>query len=364
MEKLFSGRKTFLLVWVFLILTSGAELYSAGVYKYKDENGAWHFSDAPVALPDESQTMDGMVERSTQLIDLRGKLIEALKPRNDIEKAVTATVAIQSTIGYGSGFFISETGHILTNKHILQFTDQQEKQVEGAFGQAESNIRDIEEKLNREAVQLKKNRRDLEENKALIDSQPESAGKEVNRNRYLSDLQSTVTWEENFLKRKKDIDQRKKELREKKTSYQRDASVAALSQSFIIYLADNTKVNAYLVKRSETHDLALLKIDGYTTPFLEPALFDILAKGDSVYAIGNPVKLRNSVATGSFSGFEGEFAKTDAQIYPGNSGGPLVTKEGKVIGVNTFKEITHKFEGLGFAITMERARAEFAAFLP
>lgn len=364
MGKRITGGIIVLLTGCFLLLASGAEPCNAGMYKYKDENGVWHFSDAPAALPEESETMDGMVERSTQLIDLRGKLLSALKPRNDIETAVTATVAIESSIGFGSGFFISETGFILTNKHVLQFTDDQEKQVAGTFNEAESKIRDIEEKLKKEAEHLQKTKRDMEERKALIDAQPNSTGKEINRNRYLSDMQSTLVWEENYLKRKKEIEQRKKELWDKKTSYKRDASVAALSQSFTIYLANNTKLNAYLVKRSETHDLALLKIDGYITPFLAPVLFDILAKGDPVYAIGNPVKLRNSVASGTFSGFEGDFAKTDARIYPGNSGGPLVTKDGKVIGVNTFKEITHKFEGLGFAVTIERAQAEFAAFLP
>lgn len=364
MGKQFPGGKILLWVWILLTLASGARPCDAGVYKYKDENGVWHFSDAPVALPEESETMDGMVERSTQLIDLRGKLLAALRPRNDIEKAVAATVAIQSTIGFGSGFFISANGHIITNKHVLQFTDTQEKQVAGAFDEADSNVRDIEEKLSKEAEHLKNTRRELEATKALIDSQPDSAGKEINRNRYLSDLQSTLVWEENYLKRKKGIEQHKKELWEKKTSYKREASIAALSQSFTIYLADNTKLNAYLVKRSETQDLALLKIDGYITPFLEPAPSDIPAKGDPVYAIGSPVKLRNSVASGTFSGFEGDFVKTDARIYPGNSGGPLVTKEGKAVGVNTFKEITHKFEGLGFAITIERALTEFAAFLP
>lgn len=364
MGKRFPGGKILLWVWIVLMLGSGTRLCDAGVYRYKDENGVWHFSDAPVALPDESETMDGMVERSTQPIDLRGQLLAALRPRNDIERAVAATVAIQSTIGFGSGFFISETGHIITNRHVLQFTDAQEKQVAGAFDEAESNVRDIEEKLAKEAQHLKNTKRELEATKALIDSQPDSAGKEINRSRYLSDLQSTLVWEENYLNRKKGIEQRKKELWEKKTSYKREASVAALSQSFTIYLADNTKLNAYLVKRSETHDLALLKIDGYITPFLEPALLATLAKGDRVYAIGNPVKLRNSVASGTFSGLEGDFAKTDAQIYPGNSGGPLVTREGKVVGVNTFKEITQKFEGLGFAITVERTLAEFAVFLP
>lgn len=338
--------------------------HGGSIYKYKDENGIWHFSDAPDSLPESSETMTGMIERSSSIVDLRAKLLDALKPKNEIEKAVAATVAIQSTIGFGSGFFISEKGHILTNKHVLQLTDEQEKRVEGSFGEVESMLRDTEDKLNRETERLRKAKRDLESAKTIIDSQTDSAVKEENRNRYLADLQSAISWEESINKRRKDLDSKKKELWEKKTNFKRDASIAALSHSFSVILADNTKVNAYLVKRSESLDLALLKVDGYTTPFLKPATHDILTGGDKVHAIGNPVKLRNSIATGSFSGFEGDYAKTDAKIYPGNSGGPLVTEAGKVIGVNTFKEITHKFEGLGFALTIERALAEFAAFLP
>lgn len=50
---------------------------------------------------------------------------------------------------------------------------------------------------------------------------------------------------------------------------------------------------------------------------------------------------------------------TGARIYPGNSGGPLVTEEGLVLGVNTMKMITEKFEGLGFAIRYGLVEVEF-----
>ena len=50
------------------------------------------------------------------------------------------------------------------------------------------------------------------------------------------------------------------------------------------------------------------------------------------------------------------------EIYPGNSGGPLVTEDGKVLGVNTMKLITEKFEGLGFAITISHVLTEFEDF--
>ncbi|MDX9788220.1 MAG: trypsin-like peptidase domain-containing protein [Desulfobacterales bacterium] len=358
MDKRISSAGTLLVVWLAISLFP-VGLGNAGVYKYKDENGVWHFSDAPASLPDESEAMTGMIERDTGIIDLRAKLEKALSPQNDIEKAITATVAVKSTIGSGSGFFISGDGYILTNKHVLQFTEVQEKQVDAAFEAADSDLRNIEDKFKLEEAQLSSAKKDIEKTKAVIDSQPDSAVKELNTSRYLSDFQSIVAWEENFLKRKKMLSQRKKELWHQKTDYQRDASVAALNQTFSVILADNTTLSAYLVKRSENYDLALLKVDGVSTPFLEPARFNETADGDAVYAIGNPLEFRNSVASGTLSGVEGDFAKTDAKIYPGNSGGPLVTKGGKVIGVNTYKEITHKFEGMGFAIIIERALAEF-----
>jgi S1-C subfamily serine protease len=69
--------------------------------------------------------------------------------------------------------------------------------------------------------------------------------------------------------------------------------------------------------------------------------------------------LKDSVSSGIISGFDGFFLKTDAKIYPGNSGGPLINQRGEVIGINTLKQITHKFEGLGFAISTDAALREF-----
>ena len=113
---------------------------------------------------------------------------------------------------------------------------------------------------------------------------------------------------------------------------------------------------------SDQYDLALLKLDGFQTPHL---LFEdqAVSKGQPVYAIGNPASLKNSASAGIMSGREGIFVKTDAKIYPGNSGGPLLSEAGKVIGVNTFKQLTHKFEGLGFAISAQIIRSEFGSYL-
>ena len=52
-----------------------------------------------------------------------------------------------------------------------------------------------------------------------------------------------------------------------------------------------------------------------------------------------------------------------AKIYPGNSGGPLISQDGKVIGINTMKLLTRNYEGLEFAIPIETAIAEFNGYL-
>ena len=352
--------------WLFaliVIASLGGRDATAAVYKYKDENGVWHFSDAPVDLPDASETMAGMVERQTAPIDLNRQLAAALAPQNDIENAVMATVSVDSSIGAGSGFFVSEKGHIITNMHVLQYTADQENQVTAFFQNAEAELGKIEKQLREEEVHLTETQAHLEKAKALIQSQKTSEVKAINKSRYLADFERYVAWKENYLQRKSQLKEKKKELWRKKMDYMRNVNVAALSLTFSIHLADNTPVTAYLIKRSDHLDLALLKIDGYITPFLQPALFGATAKGDPVYAIGDPLHLKNSVASGTLSGYEGIFVKTDAKIYPGNSGGPLITQAGQVLGVNTFKEITHKFEGLGFAISIEQVLAEFGDFL-
>ena len=105
------------------------------------------------------------------------------------------------------------------------------------------------------------------------------------------------------------------------------------------------------------------KISGYKTPFIPPVTGSKPSLGQRVFAIGSPLQMNNSVTSGVISNYRGDYVQTNAAIYPGNSGGPLVTEEGQVIGVNTMKLITEKFEGLGFAINFSIVRSEFDDFL-
>lgn len=114
-------------------------------------------------------------------------------------------------------------------------------------------------------------------------------------------------------------------------------------------------------------DLALLKIDvDGDLPYLMLGDSDELRVGDWVMAIGSPLELANTVTVGvvsakgrrigisqETSSFE-SFIQTDAAINFGNSGGPLVSLSGQVVGINT--AINWGSENIGFAVPVNVLR--------
>ena len=104
-------------------------------------------------------------------------------------------------------------------------------------------------------------------------------------------------------------------------------------------------------------DIALLKISG-NYQYLTLGDSDSIRVGEKVIAIGNPLGLSFSVSEGIVSAVDREgssglpyYIQTDAALNPGNSGGPLINSEGRVIGVNTKK--IEGFEGVGFALASD-----------
>jgi putative serine protease PepD len=105
---------------------------------------------------------------------------------------------------------------------------------------------------------------------------------------------------------------------------------------------------AKLVGEEANDDLALIKIDpsGLSLKPLHLVSSSSLQVGDSVYAIGNPYGLNETLTRGIVSALDREIAapngskisgaiQTDAALNPGNSGGPLLNEQGEVIGVNS-----------------------------
>jgi len=113
-------------------------------------------------------------------------------------------------------------------------------------------------------------------------------------------------------------------------------------------------LNADLIGYDNNMDIALLKVSG-TYNALELGNSDNVKVGEKVIAIGNPLGLSFSATEGIISGLNREgdnglsiYIQTDVALNPGNSGGPLIDSQGKVIGINNFK--ISGSENLGFAL--------------
>jgi len=109
--------------------------------------------------------------------------------------------------------------------------------------------------------------------------------------------------------------------------------------------ADRKRYEAEVIGADLQADIAILRLvdtERNNFPVLNFADSDKVRVGDMVLALGNPFGLTGSVTQGVISGtnrrFEGigsgSFFQTDAEIYPGNSGGPLVNIFGEIIGIN------------------------------
>ncbi|MCX7607178.1 MAG: Do family serine endopeptidase [Bacteroidia bacterium] len=136
-----------------------------------------------------------------------------------------------------------------------------------------------------------------------------------------------------------------------------------------VTLYDNRTFRASVVGADPSTDLALLKIDAEGLPYLEFGDSDQLRVGDWVLAVGNPFNLTSTVTAGIVSAkgrtlgilqekFRVEsFIQTDAAVNPGNSGGALVTTDGKLVGINTaIASMTGSFSGYSFAVPASIAR--------
>lgn len=334
------------------------------IYKYK-KDGVWVFTDTPPSnMPADHKKVTESNPSSNSAAISNRLLLADYPAANAIEKATAGTVAIESALGSGSGFFISSKGHIITNKHVIRSTSKENDQTQSHFSQVQKQIGIMADSLAKEKKRIEKYKTQIDQYKKVVDAQTNSITKEAYQAKYETELTNYQQWLDDYNQRKFEFETQKKQFDSDRLGFEYARSVTNLSQSFTVILADNTRLYARVIAVSTAHDMALLKIDGYRTPALFPVMEQRVAMGDPVYAIGNPVQLKNSVTSGIFSGQENGFIKTNAQIYPGNSGGPLVTKGGRVLGINTFKRLTYKFEGLGFAIPIKRALEEFKEHLP
>ena len=134
--------------------------------------------------------------------------------------------------------------------------------------------------------------------------------------------------------------------------------------TYVALLSDGRQLDATVVYRDGANDLAILKVAGSGFPTVSLGDSSALALGQTVVAIGNALgEYTNSVSVGIVSGLERTIEardarggvtrlsgviQTDAAINQGNSGGPLLSLSGEVIGINVAMQMGA--QNIGFAI--------------
>ena len=139
------------------------------------------------------------------------------------------------------------------------------------------------------------------------------------------------------------------------------------AEEVYVEFADGNRVAARIVGTDPFADVALLEIDpaGLSLTPLELGSSDQLSVGQPVAAIGSPFGERQSLSVGVISAIDrdiqsltrfqiGNAIQTDAAINQGNSGGPLLDAQGRVLGINAqIRSTSGGGVGVGFAIPVD-----------
>ena len=143
-----------------------------------------------------------------------------------------------------------------------------------------------------------------------------------------------------------------------------NSHVARAAGSLGVRLADGVSLAGELVGADDHTDLAVVKVPARLPEPLVLAEAQPLSVGQLVVAIGNPLGFERSVSLGVVSalfrslptnagGLLEGLIQTDAAVNPGNSGGPLVDAEGRVVGITT--AMIAYASGIGFAVPASTA---------
>jgi S1-C subfamily serine protease len=136
------------------------------------------------------------------------------------------------------------------------------------------------------------------------------------------------------------------------------ASSLAGDKEVNVFLFDGRRFTAEVFAETEDLDLAVLRLKDSPgeLPVLEWGDSDALDVGEDVIAIGNPDGLKWTLSTGIVSGKRENMIQTTAPLNPGNSGGPLISPEGKLVGVNTLSAYKDR-NNIAFARTSNVTKA-------
>ena len=378
-SKPFSGfriRQTFSLIAVIALLLPA--FTSAEIYKYQDAQGRWHFTDTPPRDNNRVKRVDIKQQRDTDTTalavgheasdtNLKSNLEQRFKPSSAPELATLSVVTVESRLGSGSGFFVSEQCHIVTNRHVLRPTETRSWEAsQAAMQDMEARLEKGQRWLQDENDRLARVERALTQRRAYLDSLPQNQyradeEKEYRQYKklYTRDLAARDTYQQTLQREEKEFDKRQ-------SDFDLDSTMARVARTFEVVMKDGSRRKAQLLHLSNDHDLALLQIKRCASPSLTLAADSSLRQGDRIFSIGSPLGRRDHLTAGIITNIQRDAIVIDAQILPGNSGGPLINEQGRVLGVNTlkFSRDNPLTEGFGIAIPAHIVSEELGPFLP
>jgi serine protease Do len=259
-----------------------------------------------------------------------------------VEAARSATVFIRTAWGLGSGFIIDADCHVVTNRHVVETDGARVAASVDRTPEMQNNIAVTQQRLQGAifAAQLRRH---------VLAGQPGTNLEQLQLQERIRQMQQALA----SLPQQVDA-----HIAEKVSEGDRSG--------FSVTLPDGTHYEALHAQLSETMDLALIRLPADHCPFIATARGVAPRVGERVYTIGNPSGLAYTVTTGVVSGMrqmDGKlYVQTDAPINPGNSGGPLITEQGRAIGINSM--VMRGVSGIGFAIPIDAVYAEFPQLAP
>lgn len=153
--------------------------------------------------------------------------------------------------------------------------------------------------------------------------------------------------------------------------------LGGLERTISVKLNDGTIMEATVIDKDANLDIAILTLKSnqvWSYKQRKPLATLDLGNSDDTYAgqeviiAGSPIILKQSVSKGvishterEFPKLEGKYIQTDIAVYPGNSGSPLVIKDGKVVGVINY--VLFEQAGLNLAVPINRIKERFSEYL-
>jgi serine protease Do len=282
-----------------------------------------------------SAAIDSAAPATVSVQPHAGEPVAAAKP---LEAARDATVLIETGWGLGSGFIIDDKCHVITNRHVVETDGNRVASQVVADPDAQAAMSQAQQRLQQSIYAAQQRLR-------VLRGVPAANLERFELERRIEEMQKQLADPSKYVKK-----------------YVSNTVDKAARVGFTAKLHDGTRYDSLYASFADDLDLALFTLPATQCVHIKPGRSKELAYGQRLYTIGNPSGMTYTLTSGVFSGERRDgvtrLLQTDAPINPGNSGGPLITEDGRVIGVNTM--VLRNTQGIGFALPIEAALDAFS----